>query len=282
MKTYRIVIIAALALVAVALVTTSAYAYMGGRAATPNGTNTGVSGAYGTYQGGMMGGRGMMGGYAYSAPAQPTVPAQPGTPTTTTPPYQYYGGMGCGGMRAWTGTTAPSYTSPTTGTPINITTAVTTAQNYVASLNNPNLAVAQVEEYTQNFYVQVKEKDTGVGAFELLINKYTGTISPEMGPNMMWNTKYGMMSSGMMGYYYTSTPTATMPVTVNQAKTDAQQFLNTYYAGTTVGDATTFYGYYTIEVLNAGSPSGMLSVNGYTGQVWYHTWHGTFIQEWTP
>lgn len=23
--------------------------------------------------------------------------------------------------------------------------------------------------------------------------------------------------------------------------------------------------------------TGMLSVNGYTGQVWYHTWHGTFI-----
>jgi hypothetical protein len=73
-----------------------------------------------------------------------------------------------------------------------------------------------------------------------------------------------------------------MPVTVDQAKTDAQQFLSIYYVGTTVGDATTFYGYYTIEVLNAGSPSGMLSVNGYTGQVWYHMWHGTFIQEWTP
>jgi len=22
----------------------------------------------------------------------------------------------------------------------------------------------------------------------------------------------------------------------------------------------------------------MVSVNGYTGQVWYHSWHGTFIQ----
>jgi hypothetical protein len=22
---------------------------------------------------------------------------------------------------------------------------------------------------------------------------------------------------------------------------------------------------------------GMLSVNGYTGDVWYHTWHGDFI-----
>lgn len=23
----------------------------------------------------------------------------------------------------------------------------------------------------------------------------------------------------------------------------------------------------------------MLSVNGYTGAVWYHNWHGQFIQE---
>ncbi len=22
-----------------------------------------------------------------------------------------------------------------------------------------------------------------------------------------------------------------------------------------------------------------LSLNAYTGQVWYHTWHGTFVQE---
>jgi hypothetical protein len=24
--------------------------------------------------------------------------------------------------------------------------------------------------------------------------------------------------------------------------------------------------------------AGMLSVNGYTGQIWYHTWHGAFVQ----
>ncbi len=282
MRTWKIVTIAALALVAVALVTTSAYAYMGIRAATPYGTTTSVTGGYGAYSGGMMGGRGMMGGYAYSAPAQTTVPQQPGAPTTV-PPTQYYGGMGCGGMRAWTGT-APSYPSIVTGTPINITAAVTTAQNYVASLGNPNLAVAHVEEYTQNFYVQVREKDTGFGAFELLINKYTEAISPEMGPNMMWNTKYGMMSvGGMMGsYIYAGTPTAAMPVDATQAKANAQQYLNTALPGTAVGDSTTFYGYHTIEVLSNGSTYGMLSVNGYTGQVWFHTWHGTFIQEWTP
>jgi hypothetical protein len=34
---------------------------------------------------------------------------------------------------------------------------------------------------------------------------------------------------------------------------------------------------YNFDVLQNGKTYGMLSVNGYSGQVWYHTWHGTFI-----
>jgi hypothetical protein len=70
-----------------------------------------------------------------------------------------------------------------------------------------------------------------------------------------------------------------MTVTSTQAITDAQTYLNNYLPGATTGDVNTFYGYYTIEVLKGTTPYGMLSVNGYSGQVWYHTWHGTFINE---
>jgi hypothetical protein len=73
-----------------------------------------------------------------------------------------------------------------------------------------------------------------------------------------------------------------MPVTVDQAKANAQQYLNANLAGTTVGDMDTFYGYYHIDVLVSGGTYGMLSVNGYTGQVWYHNWHGTFVQKVEP
>jgi hypothetical protein len=40
-------------------------------------------------------------------------------------------------------------------------------------------------------------------------------------------------------------------------------------------------GYFTMDFLKDGMPAGMLSVNGATGQVWYHTWHGAFIGEQT-
>jgi len=44
-----------------------------------------------------------------------------------------------------------------------------------------------------------------------------------------------------------------------------------------VEEADRFYGYYTLHVLKDGQIYGMLSVNGYTGQVWYHSWHGPFL-----
>ncbi len=276
MKTWKIITIATLAIVGTALLTTSVFA-MGMGGYNP-------AGFFGSFGGMMGGGGGMMGGgygYGYNTPPYATGT----TPTTTTPSTQYYQpvypfqfGGGCMGRLGFNGygyNTAP-YTY--TGTTLNINTAKTIAQNYVASLNNPDLAVKQIEEYSANFYVQVNEVSTGNGAFELLINKFTGSIYPEMGPNMMWNTKYGMMRSGILGGIY-GTPTTTMTVTVAQATANAQQYLNTYLPGTTTGDVTTFYGYYTIEVLNGTTTYGMLSINGYTGQVWYHNWHGTFIQE---
>ena len=271
MKNWKIITVISVAAIAAALLASSAFAaaMMGG-------------GGYG----GMMGG-GYGTGYGYNNP-----PYSTGATISTTPTGQYYqpvypmmfgGGMmgrlgsgyGFGGMMSGYGYTAPY---PYTGNPLTITNAVTIAQNYVSSIGNPDLVVKQVEEYSANFYVQVNEKASGNGAFELLINKYTGSIYPEMGPNMMWNTKYGMMRGGILGGIF-GTPTTTMTVTAAQATTDAQQYLNTYVSGATTGDVTAFYGYYTIEVLNGGTTSGMLSVNGYSGQVWVHTWHGTFVQE---
>ena len=272
MKTWKILTITGVSLVAALLLVSTASA-MG-----PWGWGGMMGGGHG---GGMMGGYGY--GYGYNNPPYTT---QPGTTTPTAPtnaqyyqpvyPFQF--GGGCMGRFGWNGGYGYSTPTPYTGTPLTITNVQTIAQNYVAAINNQDLTVKQIEEYTGNFYVQVNEKSTGNGAFQLMVNKYTGSIYPEMGPNMMWNTKYGMMRGGILGGIF-GTPTTTMTVTATQAKTNAQQYLTSYLPGTTVGDITTFYGYYNIEVLSSGTTYGMLSVNGYTGQVWYHTWHGTFVQE---
>jgi len=95
----------------------------------------------------------------------------------------------------------------------------------------------------------------------------------------------GMMGGGMMGAYgYTfgDTPadvSAEMSVSADEALGLAQDYLDVNDPGVTVSDEiTVFYGYYTIDLEQDGALVGMLSVNGATGQVFPHNWHGSFIE----
>ena len=131
-------------------------------------------------------------------------------------------------------------------------------------------------EFTENFYAEVEEKSSGIHAFEILIDRYTGAVYPEPGPNMMWNTRYGHMGNMMGGWG--SRQAGPTSMTSDQALDFAQEWLDQYLPGTSAAEkADTFYGYYTIHVLKNGQVYGMLGVNGYTGEVWYHSWHGAFI-----
>jgi len=245
------------------------------------------------------------------------------------------------------------------GKPLTIGQAQSIAVGFLNRLNNPDLAIGVLKEYSNNFYVAFGEKNTGIYAFEVLIDKLTGAVYAELGPNMFWNAKYrffvpsfagtmafnqqfspqfmmppmgpmaGMMSPGMgnmaqgtfgssmfsmqnmqgtggmssmpsntmggmnmtmgqMGSMQTSllgqiqvNPFAStiMFITPQQAQQIAQQFLNTYFQGQTAGNVRMFYGYYTIDILQNGNLHCNLSVNGYTGQVWYKAWHVGFVQQ---
>lgn len=190
------------------------------------------------------------------------------------PVYPYRGTgpgmMGRGGMMGGWG----NYSPDPQAKPITIDQAADAVRIYLNAYGG-KLVLTEVMEFTQNFYGEVEEKDTGIHAMELLIDKYSGQVYPEMGPNMMWNTKYG---GRMMGWNYAGgAPAAQMPVTAEQAKTLAQQYLDANLPGLTVAEADTFYGYYTLHTLKDGKVEGMLSINGYNGAVWYHNWHGPFI-----
>ena len=78
---------------------------------------------------------------------------------------------------------------------------------------------------------------------------------------------------------YRGAPTADMSVNARRAAEYAQQWLDVNFPGTEVEEPSTFYGYYTIDFSSDGRIIGMLSVEGYSGDVWYHTWHGNFIAE---
>jgi len=176
---------------------------------------------------------------------------------------------------------------PAAGQTLSLENAVKVAQAYVTTFGNANLKLAEVMQFDNHFYARVVEKDTGRGAFEFLIDQHTAAVYPEPGPNMMWNLKYGMMSGqagmmngGMMGGINTSDGGATMTVDETEAKSFAQKELDSLVPGAKVeSDGVAFYGYYTFDYSVGGKIVGMLGVNGFTGDVVLHAWHGSFVAE---
>jgi hypothetical protein len=244
--------------------------------------------------GGMMGG-GMMGGPGYNG----------GMPS----------GYGPGGMMGYTGTTngygPGGMMSGTMGgmmgggmmwssnspffaiEPLTLAEATATLDTYLAALDGSNLVLGEVMVFDNHAYAQIVEKESGIGVTEVLVDPTTKAVYPEMGPNMMWNLKYGMMSGfggygmGMMrgGFGFNNVApadvSAEMPVTPEQAVEAAQTYLDTVFSAanlTADEHADPFYGYYTLHVNRDGETVGMLSVNGYTGQVFPHTWHGELLE----
>jgi hypothetical protein len=210
------------------------------------------------------------------------------------------GGMMMSGMGMMGGPFAPS------ARPIGVDRAIQILRAWPAAHNVDGLVLDEVETYTQNYYGQFKERATGRGAIQVLVDRYTGRAMPEMGPNMMWNSRYGhamrqdmmdmmggtgmggmmgpsmMGGDGMMGGGSAQGPNAPAKgshLSEAQARQRANQFLTGYLPGTVTGDADTFYGYYHFEVMRSSRQIGMLSVNDTTGQVWYHTWHGEFLEK---
>jgi len=164
--------------------------------------------------------------------------------------------------------------------------------------------IEDVMPFTNNVYAQVLDGQ-GNGLAEVLVDRYTGRVVPEPGPNMMWNLdgpmggRWGAGSmmggygpGGMMGGYGRGSmmegygpdsmmgdgsQTAASPrYDQQQAQDLAAQFLSNYAPGAKVVQGQAFNGYYTFDYGEA-TVQGMLSVNAFTGAVWPHTWHGAYL-----
>jgi hypothetical protein len=191
--------------------------------------------------------------------------------------------------------------------PLTVDETREVVDSYLASFANDDLEIEEIMIFDNNAYVIIVEKSTGIGAFELLVDPVTKAVFPEYGPNMMWNLKYGMMSGfggygmmgpgmmmgnsgngpggGMMGGFGFDNNgdipdvSSDLSVSPEAAIEAAQSYLDQYYTGAEVSDEITpFYGYYTIDFEKDGDIIGMLSVNGFTRQVFPHTWHGEFVE----
>ena len=166
---------------------------------------------------------------------------------------------------------APAMTNSPMSEDISLDMARDIAEGYLARFGD-SLEIAEIMEFSNHFYVQVRERDTGRFALELLVTR-DGRAIPEPGPNMRWNVRY----AGMGARHYRSTG-EDMPIFSDEAVSLAQAYLDRTMPGATADpEVAAFYGYYTLHILRDGRISGMLSVNGFTGQVWVHSWHGEYL-----
>ncbi|ABO08159.1 hypothetical protein [Pyrobaculum calidifontis] len=118
--------------------------------------------------------------------------------------------------------------------------------------------VISVEKYSNGYYVVV-----GIGGApqrEVLVF-FNGVIHPEP-QSMMW-----------LG--------SPMRISEEEARRIAESWLASRFPGAVIEEEYTFPGYYTFHFEVSGDMQ-MLSVNGYSGAVWFHSWHGKYLGEVFP
>ena len=170
------------------------------------------------------------------------------------------GGMGGGGMMGGFGWQDGD------GRPVrDLPDARDRAEGFAGTLGS-GLRVGEVMRFTSNYYAELEEPD-GTKAAEVLVDPRTGAVQLEFGPAMMWNTRFGMMAAR---------PGSGTQLTAKQARTTGERWLAR--DGLTAGEPEAYPGYYTLHTLRDGRIDGMLSVHAVTGAVWYHGWHGRFLE----
>ena len=129
------------------------------------------------------------------------------------------------------------------------------------------LKAGEVMQFDNGFYVELLTS-AGQGATEVLVDPADGGVRLEYGPAMMWNTGYGMHAGRGSG---------SATVSAADAVVAAETWLDRQRPGATAGEPELFPGYFTLHATRDGKVVGMLSVNAFTGAVWYHTWHGRYV-----
>lgn len=135
-----------------------------------------------------------------------------------------------------------------------------------ASQYGSNIQVEDFMVFSGNYYAVLKDTNSSQNIAEVLVDRYSGSAYPEPGPNMMWNTRFGAGRTTTGGPQYG----------INEAKKLAGDFLTGYLPGAQVMESNEMPGYYTFD-FGRQDIEGMLSVNAYNGQIWVHTWHGSYL-----
>jgi hypothetical protein len=142
-------------------------------------------------------------------------------------------------------------------------------QSFIDSLNS-NLQISELWEY-ETAYVAELSDTNGAKALDLVADKFTGVVMPEMGFSMMMNASYGR------SLYRMSRFGRNLNLTPDQATTIAENFITDTSLGYVLGTPETYPRYYKFHTTLGGNFSMDLMVNGYNGGIWMNTLLGAPI-----
>ena len=138
-------------------------------------------------------------------------------------------------------------------------------QAFIGS-SNSSLQILELWEYETAYKVELSDIN-GARAFDLVADKFTSAVSPEMGFSMMMNASYGQSLYKMPAFG------RNLNVTPDQATSIARDFINrNVVLDYALGAPETYPGYYKFHTTDSTGKFGMdIMVNGYNGKIWMNT-----------
>ncbi len=185
-----------------------------------------------------------------------------------------YGMRGIGGMGSMMYGNAISYGHLDALNPIkdgDPTDAKAAFQAFIQD-SNSSLQISHLWEYGTVYKAELMDT-TGAMAFDLMADKFTGVVMPEMGLSMMLNASYGK------NLYKTTTFGKNLSLSPAQATANAQTFVDNNKLGYTLETPEIYPGYYKFHTKH-GNDLGMdIMVDGYDGGVWMESYLGMPINK---
>ena len=149
-------------------------------------------------------------------------------------------------------------------TPVTTPEEARTAIQEFIDLANSDLNISELWEYGSVYKAELSDTN-GAKAFDLIVDKLTGAVSPEMGMAMMLNASYGR------GLYRMTSFETSLTLAPQQATDLAQTFVDKNALGYALGTPETYPGYYKFHTTTLTGFGMDIMVNGYNGRIWMNT-----------
>jgi hypothetical protein len=175
-----------------------------------------------------------------------------------------YGMAGAGGMVSQIMGNTVSHGYLNALDPINSAQEARAAIQSFIDASGSSLEISELWEYGTVYMAELSDLN-GAMAFDVIADKFTGAVGPEMGLSMMMNASYAK------GLYKAAKFGKKLTVSEEQASATAQDFVNANGLGYTLGTPENYPGYYKFHTADSHGFGLEIMVNGYNGSVWMNS-----------